>query len=121
ADRQPRTTPTASTIVSASTASTALAAKVVRKSRIAWLTAATLGVASSDPPGRLDSVRALGYAVSSIAGLVAVGAGIYLLTRQSATAAARRGVLAPGAGFSFRARAFFMIAPSTSEAASSTR
>src|SRR5262245_26121173 len=32
-DRQPRTTPTASTIVSASTASTALATKVVRKSR----------------------------------------------------------------------------------------
>src|SRR5262249_18209888 len=39
-DRQPRTTPTASTIVSASTASTALAAKVVRKSRISWPTAA---------------------------------------------------------------------------------
>jgi hypothetical protein len=32
-ERQPRTTPTASTIVRASTASTALAAKVVRKSR----------------------------------------------------------------------------------------
>jgi hypothetical protein len=66
-------------------------------------------------------VRALGYAVSSIAGLVAVGAGIYLLTRQSASGDTWLEVLAHGAGVYFIARGLFMIGSSISEAASSPR
>jgi hypothetical protein len=66
-------------------------------------------------------MRNLGYGVSSIAGLVAVGAGIYLLTKQSASGDTWLEVLAHGAGVYFIARGLYMIGSSIAAAASSDR
>jgi hypothetical protein len=66
-------------------------------------------------------MRALGYGVSSIAGLVAVGAGIYLLSRQSASGDTWLEVLAHGIGVYFIAQGLFMIGSSIAAAASSEK
>jgi hypothetical protein len=66
-------------------------------------------------------MRALGYGVSSIAGLVAVGAGIYLLSRQSASGDTWLEVVAHGVGIYFIARGLFMIGSSIAAAASSEK
>jgi hypothetical protein len=66
-------------------------------------------------------MRALGYGVSSFAGLVAVGAGIYLLSRQNASGDTWLEVLAHGVGVYFIARGLFMIGSSIAAAASSEK
>ena len=66
-------------------------------------------------------MRALGYGVSSIAGLVAVGAGIYLLSRQSASGDTWLEVLAHGFGVYFIAHGIYMIGSSIADAASSEK
>lgn len=65
-------------------------------------------------------MKLLGFVVNMVAGLVAVGAGIYLLTRQSASGETWLQVIAHGSGAFFIACGLYMIGSSIA-AASSTR
>ena len=54
-------------------------------------------------------MRILGFAVKAVAGLVSIGAGTYLVTRQSASGDTWLEVLAHGIGVFFIAAGLFMI------------
>jgi hypothetical protein len=62
-------------------------------------------------------MKIFGFAVNSIAGLVAVGAGIFLLAHQNESGDTWLEVLAHGVGIYFIARGLYMIGSSITSAA----
>ena len=66
-------------------------------------------------------MKLLGSAVNMIAGLVAIGAGIYLLVQQSASGDSWLEVIAHGAGVFFIACGLYMIGSSIVAGASRDR
>jgi hypothetical protein len=66
-------------------------------------------------------VKIFGYGVNAIAGLVAVAAGIYLLSRQNASGDTWLEVIAHGVGVYFIARGLHMIGSSIASAAANER
>lgn len=66
-------------------------------------------------------MRALGFAVSMIAGLVSIGGGIYLLVQQSANGNTWAEVIAHGLGVFFIACGLYMIGASIAASASADK
>ena len=66
-------------------------------------------------------MKILGFVVSTIAGLVAIGAGSYLLVQQSASGDSWLEVIAHGAGVFFIACGLYMIGSSIAAGASRGR